>query len=270
MPVLRPVDSLDDPALAPYRTLRRAEAHDHAGIFVAEGPKVIERVLASGLMVESLLCTEPWARHFAPHLQSQRADLPIHVASEAILRQLVGFHLFNGVLAIVHIPETTTVADLLTRPDRPRFWVALDGLANAENLGTIVRSAVALGVQAVVCGETCTSPWLRRSVRTSMGAMTAVPVVRSADLAADLGLLAKAGIACWTADAHRGRPLAAVSLGTQLCLVLGSEGHGVRPSIAAACPHALTIPMPGFDSLNVAAAAAILLYEAARQRAASQ
>lgn len=271
MPIAHPVASLENPALAPYLTLRRPEGHDRAGIFVAEGPKVIERVLAAGLVIESMLCTEPWRAHFTPRLTGQSPDLPIYVTDEANLRQLIGFHLFNGVLAVTRIPAAPTVATLLARPDRPRLWIALDGLTNAENLGTITRSAVALGAEAILCGETCTSPWLRRTVRTSMGAMVAVPVVRSPDLEADLTALSRAGVACWAADAHGGIPLPTAPLASDLCLVLGSEGHGLRPAIAAACPHALTIPMPGgLDSLNVAAAAAIVLYEIARQRAAAK
>ncbi len=267
MPHRLPIVSLEDPALAPYLTLRRSEEHERTGIFVAEGPKLIERVLAAGLTLESMLCTERWAEHFAPLLTRQAETLPLYVTDEKNLRQLVGYHLFNGVLAVTRIPPPPTVAGLLALSARPRLWVALDGLANAENLGTIVRSAVALGAQAVLCGETCASPWLRRAVRTSMGAMVAVPVVTTADLASDLRACATAGLTCAAADAHSGTPLPAAPLDGDLCLVFGNEGHGLRPSVATACNATLNIPMPGgVDSLNVAAAAAIILYEAARQR----
>ncbi len=268
MPSLRLTDSLDDPALAPYLTLRRSDEHERTGIFVADGPKLIERVLAAGLRLESMLCTERWATHFAPLLARQADDLPIYVTAEKHLRQLVGYHLFNGVLAVARIPAAPSLAALLARPPAgPRLWVALDGLANAENLGSIVRSAVALGAHALLCSETCASPWLRRAVRTSMGAMVKVPVIRSADLAADLRACAAAGVRCLAADAHQGAPLASTDLAGDTCLVLGNEGDGIRPAVVAACAGSTTIPMPGgVDSLNVAAAAAIFLYEAARQR----
>lgn len=267
MPRLRPIDSLADPALAPYLTLRRGDEHERAGLFVAEGPKVIERALAAGLVVESMLCTAPWCAHFEPLLGAQAADLPLYVTDEKNLRQLIGFHLFNGVLAVARIPAAPPLATLLATRTGPRLWLGLDGLASAENLGTIVRSAVALGVQAVLCGETCTAPWLRRAVRTSMGAMFAVPMLRSADLVADLRTCAAAGFRSLATDAHTGTPLPATDLTGDVCLILGSEGEGIRPSVLNACTAAVTIPMPGgVDSLNVGAAAAILFYEAARQR----
>lgn len=268
MPHLRPIDSLADPALAPYRTLRRSDEHERTGIFVADGPKLIERVLAAGLTLDSMLCTERWAAHFAPLLAGQAAGLPVYITAEKHLRELVGFHLFNGVLAITRIPPSPTLAGLLAQPaSGPRLWVALDGLVNAENIGSIVRSAVALGAQAVLCGETGASPWLRRAVRTSMGAMVAVPVWQASDLAADLRTCAAAGMTCCAADAHSGTALPAAPFGGDLCLVFGSEGHGLRPTVTAACTATVNIPMTGrVSSLNVGAAAAIMLYEAARQR----
>ncbi len=268
MPQLRPIDSLADPALAPYLTLRRSDEHERSGIFVADGPKLIERVLAAGLTLESMLCAERWVAPFTPLLARQAADLPIYVTAEKHLRELVGFHLFNGVLAVARIPAAPSLATLLAQPAAgPRLWVAFDGLANAENLGSIVRSAVALGAHAVLCGETCASPWLRRSVRTSMGAMVAVPVLPATDLAAALRACAAAGLTCAAADAHSGTLLPAAALGGDLCLVFGSEGHGLRPAVAAACTTTVNIPMTGrVSSLNVGAAAAIMLYEAARQR----
>lgn len=268
MPSLRPTDSLEDPALAPYLTLRRSDEHERTGIFVADGPKLIERVLAAGLVLESMLCTERWAAHFTPLLDRQAADLPIYVTAEKHLRQLVGYHLFNGVLAVARIPTAPSLAAILAQPSRgPRLWVALDGLANAENLGSIVRSGVALGAQAVLCGETCASPWLRRSVRTSMGAMVKVPVISSNDLAADLRACAAAGFRCCATDSNGGAALPTADLAGDICLVLGNEGDGIRPAVAAACGMVVTIPMPGgTDSLNVGAAAAVVLYEAARQR----
>lgn len=267
MPRRQPVASLDHPALAPYLTLRRSDEHERTGIFVAEGPKVIERVLAAGLVLESMLCTERWYTHFEPLLQKQTTDLPVFITGEDALRQLIGYHLFNGVLAVARVPAAPCLPELLARPAQPRLWLALDGLTNAENLGTIVRSAVALGAQAILCGETCASPWLRRAVRTSMGAMVAVPVLRPPDLAAALRTCASAGLRCWAAEPRAAVPLTEASLASDCCLVVGSEGDGIRPTVAAACAGSVAIPMPGgFESLNVGAAAAILLYEAARQR----
>jgi tRNA G18 (ribose-2'-O)-methylase SpoU len=268
MPEIRTVNTLADPLLAPYLTMRRAPAQDIAGTFVAEGPKVIERVISAHLELESMLCTPAWQAHFEPLLQDQRTDMPVFVTSEECLQRLVGFHLFNGVLAVTRIPKPPTLSSILELPGRPRLWLGLDGITSAENLGTIARSAVALGAQAILCSETCASPWQRRAVRTSMGAMVAVPVLQSADFATDLAAARDAGVASWAAEAHNAVPIENAPIDGDVCLVFGSEGSGVRPQVRAACSGVLTIPMPGgFDSLNVAAAAAIILHEAAKRRA---
>jgi tRNA G18 (ribose-2'-O)-methylase SpoU len=146
--------------------------------------------------------------------------------------------------------------------------VALDGISNAENLGVIVRNAAALGAQGVVVGETSGSPFLTRAIRTSMGAIFRFPAVEVEDLAGALRALRARGVRCLAAHppAER-RGLAEVDLRADLCLVLGSEGYGLRPEVLAACDLHAAVPMAaGVDSLNVSSAAAVFCYEAARQR----
>lgn len=270
VPTIRPVTSLDDPALAPFRSLRRPDDVARAATFVAEGPKVIARLLASPLTVESMLCTARWLEHFRATLETRAPSATVFLAEENELRRLVGFNLFNGVLASARVPVRRSVQEILAARPAPAWWLALDGLTSAENLGTIVRSAVAFGAGAILCGETGAPPWLRRAVRVSMGAMFTVPVVETDDLAADLRRLAAAGVPSLALEAEGGRPLASLDLRGPLCLVLGSEGTGARPAVHAVCSVRATIPMPGAtDSLNVAAAAAVAGYEIARQRTAA-
>jgi tRNA(Leu) C34 or U34 (ribose-2'-O)-methylase TrmL len=145
--------------------------------------------------------------------------------------------------------------------------VALDGLAQAENVGGIARSAAAFGADCLLIGETCSPPWVRRTVRASMGTLLDLTVVPSTHLADDLRRLQAQGVACTVADAHGSVPLTSLPLTGDVCLVFGSEGAGVRPEVRDACGTSASIAMaPGIDSLNVAAAAAVFLYETSRQR----
>jgi tRNA G18 (ribose-2'-O)-methylase SpoU len=150
----------------------------------------------------------------------------------------------------------------------PRLVVALDGLNNAENIGAIVRSAAAFGVQALIVGENSAHPYLRRAVRSSMGTIFALPYLVSADLAATLGQLRRVGIRCVAAHpSAAGRAVWEEDFRGDVCVVLGAEGEGLRPEVVAACDVAVAVPMQaGVDSLNVGSAAAVFLAEAARQR----
>ena len=145
---------------------------------------------------------------------------------------------------------------------------AVEALSSAENLGAVLRNCAGLGVHALVVGETCTSPYLRRAVRSSMGAIFELPVIETASLLETLKQLRQRGVRCVAAHPHtQGRTLSQADLRGSCCIVLGSEGNGLSPGVLAACDDAAAIPMPPtVDSLNVGSAAAIFFYEAKRQR----
>src|SRR5207253_1107276 len=146
---------------------------------------------------------------------------------------------------------------------RPFLFVAVDGLNNAENLGALVRNSAGFGVQALLVGETSSSPFLRRAVRSSMGTIFQLPVVELSNLAETLQELRRQHIRCIAAHPHTDRrTLSQADFTGDCCIVLGSEGTGVSAAVLAACDEAVAIPMSsGVDSLNVASASAVFLYE---------
>jgi len=273
---LQPIDSLDLPELAPYRTLRRAAEHAAQGIFVAEGDKVVRRLLAGDFGVISVLLPENRVAEFEPLLRARpEAEIPVFaVTKKSVLEELVGFEMFQGVLAIGKIPEQATLENVLARSPQPQLFAAVDGLTSAENIGLLVRNCAAFGVQALVVGETSTSPFLRRAVRNSMGTIFQMPVVElkpesnPPSLVAALKLLRARGVRCLAAHPHTEKQfLSQANFTGNCCIVFGSEGNGLSPDVLAACDEAVAIPMAnGVDSLNVGASAAVFLYEAARQR----
>ncbi|HMO64655.1 MAG TPA: RNA methyltransferase [Verrucomicrobiota bacterium] len=268
MPQFIPVTDLDRAELAPYRTMREQRAHRAEGLFVAEGPEVVRRLLASGIEVINLLLLPRRAEALTPLIERHAPDVPVFLAGTEVLQALTGFHVYQGALAQGRIPPAPDLAGLLPALPRPRWVVALDGLANAENVGTAARTAAGFGAQALLLGETCASPWLRRAVRTSMGAVFHLPAPRSAGLAADLAGLRAAGFTCVAADPNPpALPLPECDLRGDCCLVFGAEGDGLRPEVRAACDAVARVPMSAAaDSLNVASAVAVFAYEVWRQR----
>ena len=282
---VRPISSFDSPELQPYATLRRSVEHEKHGIFVAEGIKVTERLLESHFNVVSAIMPEDWLPKFQPLLEKRKEDVAVFLAEKKLLESLTGFSMFQGVLAVGKIPEHLSLEQVLQRSASPRLFVAVEGLTNAENIGALVRNCVAFNTQALIVGETSSSPYLRRAVRNSMGTIFQIPVVELAKLgqrhasvekphAVDLTLaeclkdFRARGIRCIAAHPHTDkRVLSQADFTGDCCIVFGSEGDGLSKTVLDLCDEAVAIPMPPtVDSLNVGAAAAVFLYEAARQR----
>ena len=226
------IESFELPELQPYRTMRRQMDHRTEGIFVAEGEKVVRRLLESRFIVVSVLLPEKWLIELAPLLAGRPEKVQVFVAEKKLLETLTGFSMYQGLLAVGKIPVQPTIEEVLTRSSAPRLLVATDGLSSAENLGALVRSSVAFNAQALLVGETCTSPYLRRAVRSSMGAVFQLPIVENQNLAKTLEFLRAHGIHCVAAHPHEdGRTLTQAKLANDCCLVFGSEGYGLSPAV---------------------------------------
>lgn len=264
----RNITSFDLPELQPYRTMRRQAEHRQQGIFVAEGEKVVRRLLESRFTVVSVLLPEKWLRELEPLLQARSEEIQVYVAEKALLETLTGYSMYQGLLALGKVPPLPTLEEVVARTPQPRLLAAADALANAENLGALVRNCAAFNTQALIVGETSSSPFLRRAVRSSMGAVFELPIVEADNLTQALSYLRQRGIRCVAAHPHvDGRTISQANLAGDCCIVFGSEGHGISPAVLAACDEAAAIPMPpAVDSLNVGSAAAVFLYEANRQR----
>ena len=265
---VKAIASFDLPELRPYATLRRSAEHEAQGIFVAESDKVVRRLLESRFTVVSIVLEEKWLVEFRPLLEARAETIAVYLVEKKTLEKLVGFTMFQGVLAIGKVPPKTSLETILAQSTKPLLLAAVDELANAENLGSLVRNCVAFGVGALLVGETSSSPFLRRAVRNSMGTIFDLPIVELSSLTQTIRDLRARGIRCVAAHPRPGgKTLSQADFSGDCCLVFGSEGHGISPAVLAACDEAVAIPMPPtVDSLNVGAAAAAFLYEANRQR----
>ncbi len=259
MPV-HPIHSLDDPRLEPYRHLKDTNRTRWFGLFVAEGEKLTRRLLESSCRVQSVLVDHTHFERLRPCL---RPELDVLLVDDCVVPQIVGFNFHRGVLACGHRPENPPLENLASVNSTRLRWVVLPDVQDPENLGTIVRTSAAFGVDGVLLGPACADPFSRRVLRTSMGAVWRVSLRRSADLAEDLSRLRQdfAVELAATVVAADATPLADFTPPARLALLLGNEGHGLRPEHLEQCDHRVTLPMqPGTDSLNVSVAAGIFLY----------
>jgi tRNA G18 (ribose-2'-O)-methylase SpoU len=238
-------------------------------VLVAANHKVIRRLLASRYTVVSALLTPSWLEKLEPLLRTRpELEVPVHVAEKTVLEAITGYQLHQGALAVARIPPLPDFETLLNNSPQPLLLVAVEGIASAENLGAIVRCCAAFGVHFLIVGETCGSPFQRRAVAGSMGTIFEQPAVRVENLVAALTTLRARGVRCLAAHPRPdAKKLARVDLRGDCCLVFGAEGPGLTSAVLTACDEAVEIPMPShMNSLNVAVATGVFLYESTRQR----
>lgn len=266
---LQKVTSLDIPELEPYKTLKRPTAHRKLGIFIVEGSRVVRLFLQSKLQAISVLVTEERIDQYRESIQTREEPIQVFVTPQQILEQIVGFDYHQGIMALGKVPQFPSIDRIVKLDSQPALFVALDGITNAENVGVVARNCAACGVKVLIAGETSADPYLRRSVRNSMGTIFNLQIVYSDNLQDTLHDL-RYTYNFETLAAHPrpdSVPIYHVDFRKNCCIVLGHEGNGVSANVLQECSIAATIPMePGVDSFNVACASAIFLYEANRQR----
>lgn len=251
----------------PYRDLRFAGTREHpdfGACFIAEGRILVEDLLKAGhagrVNVISVAATTAAALAIRDQLPKGTELLS---ADPAVLSDLAGFPFHRGLLACAQVPAPPPESTL----HEARRLLVLPRLYDTENLGLLLRSAAALGLEGVLAGPG-TGQWTRRTVRVSMGAVWRIPVWRTAtpwDLlaawkAADpASEIVAAALVPGAEDAHSWHPV------LRTALVMGPEDTGLDEASLARCDRAVAIPMAsGMDSLNVAAAGAILMFQMTR------
>lgn len=270
------ITDMADPRLEPFRQMKAQDDHLGRQIFIAEEPKIVRRLLASRHEVISVVVPPEWQTEFEPLVAARTVPLTLFVVELRILETLTGYKMHQGVLALGRIPAPISESALMESPAsnslrQHRLLLAADGLTNAENVGGLIRNAIAFGADTFVSGENSAHPYLRRAVRASMGNIFSLPYFRCTNLVDTLHQLRAHGIDCLAAlPRATAATLWQTDFVRDVCLVLGAEGPGLRPAIIAACNETISIPMQaGVDSLNVGSAAAVVLAEAARQRGLS-
>jgi tRNA G18 (ribose-2'-O)-methylase SpoU len=257
------VSDLSEAHYAYFASLKGIAGHLKDGLFVAEGPKIVESILRSSVTVPFALMTQEFFEQFTALFESRKGEpTQVHIAQKPAMEKIVGYPLHQGVMLAVGIPEQPELSSL-TRGESPKTIVILEGLADAENMGTIIRTAAGFGIDAVIVDQTCCHPFLRRSVRVSMGTVVNVPIIRTHDLQSVMRSLKHASFKLVAAALREDSlPLTQVEWDDRTAIVLGAEGTGLSDAVLSACDVTAMIPMAkNIDSFNVGVASGIFLHE---------
>lgn len=225
------------------------------GVFFAEGPKLILELCKSCAPAAVYATEAALAR--TPALAALGGVTTL--VAPHVAEKLAGTKSSQGVFALLQTPAPPT--HLL---HSARRLLALEGVQDPGNVGTLLRSAAAFGFDGVLLGPGCAAPFAPKTLRASMGAAGRLPVLTVPDLPAALTALRGRGVTCLAAALYHSRPLDEV--GTDfpggLCLVIGSEGQGLTAAAVAACDAAVRIPMTELvESLNAGVAGSVLLWQ---------
>jgi len=259
------ITSLDDPRVAVYRnmpdrTLRGEE------IFVAEGRLLTHRLLESRFQVDSVLVTQEYLAEIETF---QRNDVPIFVADEKLMLEIVGFKFHRGIMAAGRRPSETSLQTLLPAPEqcqRLRIVICPE-ITKPENMGLIFRAAAGLGADAILFGQRCCDPFSRRALRVSMGTVLTMPYRKASCLLDDMQALrvqwqVELFAAVLGAEAES---LDTIVWPERAAVMIGNEFDGLGQNWIDLCQRKVTIPMAlQTDSLNLGVAAGIFLYEMTR------
>ena len=274
MPNIIEITDLNDPSLDPYARLTenqlRSRKNPEKGIFIAESKTVVTLALDAGYTPLSLLMEKSQLYGQAAELAARCGDIPIYTADSSLLEQLTGFSLSRGVLAVMRRPILPTVEEVCHNAKR---IAVLENIMDASNVGAIIRSAAALGMDAVLVTPRCSDPLLRRAARVSMGTVFQIPWTYLGTDGSDWpekGMAQLREMGFRTASMALSHDTVTISdpclkQAERLAILLGTEGTGLTDETIRLSDYTVKIPMfHGVDSLNVAAASAVAFWEICR------
>ena len=261
------ITDINDPVLAPYATLTEAQLRNRLepekGIFIAESPKVIKVALEAGYRPQSFLCEEKHIQGDASEILAMAgSDVPVYTGPRELLASLTGYTLTRGVLCAMHRPAPRPLAEVL---NGARRVVVVHSVCDTTNIGSIFRSAAALGMDAVLMTEDACDPLNRRAVRVSMGSVFLVPwtwIPAGPEGLQQLNALGFKTAAMALRDDNIDIDSPELKATDKLAVIMGTEGDGLPQATIDAADYVVRIPMyNNVDSLNVAAAASIAFWE---------
>ncbi|KAA0700750.1 RNA methyltransferase [Neorhizobium sp. P12A] len=262
------IDDPDDPRIAEFRDIRERDLTGREGRFIAEGTVVL-RLLADahsrrrGFVAEKLLLLRNRVAGLEEIIAAFPQDVPIYTAEAPVIDGIVGFHLHRGVLALGRRTAEDSFDDFLDRLPPQSLVLVGCGISNHDNVGSMFRNAAAFGADAVLLDETSCDPLYRKALRVSVGSVLTTPYYRQANALDLLAALAARGFSIWSLSPRGKTDIREVPPSGRMALVVGTEGEGLPEAILAAFGSARIPQAPGLDSLNVATATGIALFEMA-------
>ncbi len=258
----------DDPRIAEFRDIRERDLTGRDSRFIAEGTVVLRllagaHAAAGDFAAEKVLLLKNRVAGLGGIIDSFPADVPVYVASAEVLDGIVGFHLHRGVLALGRRTTREGTGAFLDRIPKQALVLVGCGISNHDNMGSMFRNAAAFGADAVLLDESCCDPLYRKALRVSVGSILTIPYRRHSSGVELLAALAGRDFAIWSLSPRGGLDIRDVPASDRMALVVGTEGDGLPENILSAFGSVRIPQAPGLDSLNVATASGIALFEMA-------
>jgi tRNA G18 (ribose-2'-O)-methylase SpoU len=262
------IDDPEDPRIAEFRDIRERDLTGREGRFIAEGTVVLRLLAAAhasgrGFAAEKLLLLSNRVAGLAEVIAAFPEDVPVYTAEAGVIDGIVGFHLHRGVLAIGRrVAEEDFDAFLDRLPESALLLVGC-GISNHDNVGSMFRNAAAFGTDGLLLDETSCDPLYRKALRVSVGSVLTTPYYRQGQALDLLSALAARGFAIWSLSPRGQTDIRKIPLARRMALVVGTEGEGLPEAVLSAFGNARIPQEPGLDSLNVATATGIALFQMA-------
>lgn len=245
------ITSLKNPKVTAWKALKERKGRRESGLFLVEGRKMVEEALASAFTVDALLVDDARAEEFTLPSGIPTFAMPAHVLA-----------------AVCDTKTPQGIAAIVAQADVPltgKRFVALDGVQDPGNVGTIIRTADAAGFDGILLSSQCADVFSPKVLRATMGSIFRMGIHVTDDLAALLTALCQEGASVVSSQLDGTPFYEHPPLGERFVLVIGNEGNGVSPQVQATATHRLKLPMRGgAESLNAAVAAGIMMYELTR------
>ena len=260
------VDDPADPRISGFLNIRERDLTGRQGLFIAEG-EVVLNVLTSQQSLcrpTRLLIDSNRADALMPVLARLDQAVPVYVADQVVLDRIAGFHLHRGILALGEKPAFVELDTLLMGLAPDAVFLMACGIGNHDNMGGLFRNAAAFGAAAVLLDQTCCDPFYRKAIRVSVGAVLRTPMVTGLDASQAIAMLKAADFEVLAMSGAASEALSDVRRAGRVALIVGAEGPGLAESVIARCRPVGIRMAAGFDSLNVATASGIALYQLTR------
>lgn len=267
MAVIIEISDISAPELDVFARLTHAQLRNRLepskGIFIAESPKVISLALKAGCTPLSLLMERKHITGDGAHIIEKCPNVPVYTADRDVLSALTGYELTRGVLCAMRRPSPLSPSVIC---ENARRIAVLDGIVDSTNIGAIIRSAAALGMDGILLTKNCCDPLTRRAVRVSMGTVFQIPWAYFDDNSLDWQKYLKHFEFKTAAMALNEKAISiddpCLCAEEKLAIVFGTEGDGLAAKTIENCDYNVIIPMyHNVDSLNVAAASAVAFWQ---------
>ena len=249
------INDINIPELHIYHQFRE-HAFTADESFVADSPKVVNLLLESDITVRSILATQEYYDTYS-HLIEKHKDAKLYIASKALMQDIVGHKIHHNVMMHGTRPEQTALNVLGDN------IIMLDEISSTQNIGSIARSAAALGIDSYLLPTHGPHPWSRRALRVSMGHVAMLKIHLYENIKVTIKTLKENGYRIYAAEVTENSTLLSkVKVSDKWVLLMGHEGSGLSNEVLDLCDEVVTIEMEeGVKSFNVGVAASIMMYQ---------